>query len=254
MKDTKKLILKILTGVMAAAFLGGILFIASSFMGNPITAMLANKAVKQYIEQNYSYLDLEIEKARYNFKSGSYVAMAKSKTSMDTRFAIYYRDGKITGDTYESNVLGMFNTLQRLANEYSVIAQTIVAEELGYENNSMVMYDKSAYENAHYSLELDMKFDKSLPIDAEVTIRLDLQDNSLEGIAKVLTDAHRAFADNGCNFTKYALNAENDGMLVMVHEVTPADIESGELVRLLKESKDNGSSGRIRVFIKGENK
>jgi oligoribonuclease (3'-5' exoribonuclease) len=118
----------------------------------------------------------------------------------------------------------------------------------------MVMYDKSVYENAHDSLELDMKFDKSLPIDAEVTIRLDLQDNSLEGIAKVLTDAHRAFADNGCNFIKHALSAENDGMLVMVHEVTAADIESGELVRLLKEAKDNGSSGRIQVFIKGENK
>jgi len=127
-------------------------------------------------------LDLEIGKTSYNFKDGSYVAMAKSKTSIDTKFAIYYRNGKVQRDNYESNVLGMFNTLQMLSDEYSVIAKKIVAEELGYENNTtMVMYDKDVYKNANDILELDMKFHKALPINAEVTLRLDSTDNSIQG-------------------------------------------------------------------------
>lgn len=200
-------------------------------------------------------LDLEIEKAKYNFKDASYMAIAESKTSIDTKFAIYYRDGEVQRDDYKRYVLGMFNTLQRLSDEYSVIAKDIIAKELGYENNTtMVMYDKAIYENANDILKLDMKFDKALPMDAEVIIRLDLKDNSLENIAKVLIDAHKVFIGNGYNFKKYGLYAENDGMLVMINEVTTVDIESGELLSLLKEAKNNEVAGGISIFIKGENK
>ena len=41
-------------------------------------------------------------------------------------------------------------------------------------------------------LELDMKFDRTLPPKSEVTIRVELGDHSLENIAKLLTDAHKA--------------------------------------------------------------
>ena len=255
MKNTKKIALKILAGVVAVVFIGGILFITNAFVGNPISASFADKAIKQYAEKNYSFLDFEIEKVSYNFKDGTYIAMAKSKKSIDTKFAIYYRGGEVLRDNYDSNVLSMFNTLQRLSDEYSSVAKTLVSKELGFVNNTTrVMYDKDEYENAKDILKLDMKFDKALPINAEVTIRLDLTDNSLEGIAKVLTDAHKVFVDNDCNFNKYDLDAENDGMLVMVNGVTSADIESGELTNLLEKAKNNDSVSGIRVFIKGENK
>jgi hypothetical protein len=149
----------------------------------------------------------------------------------------------------------MFNTLQRFSDEYSSAAKALVSKELGFENNTtMVMYNKDEYESAVDNLELDMKFDKTLPIDAEVTLRLDLIDSSIENIAKVLTDAHKVFSDNGCNFSKYGLYAENDGMLVMINNVTPADIESGELANLLEKAKKSGNSNGISVFIKGEKK
>ncbi|MBS4539456.1 hypothetical protein GOQ27_13350 [Clostridium sp. D2Q-11] len=255
MKNTNKIILKIVAGVVAIALISGILFITNAFVGNPISAMMANRAIEKYVDENYSALDLIIAEARYNFKDASYVARAESRTSIDTKFAIYYRDGKVQRDDYKIHVLGMFNTLERLSDEYSTIAKEIVAKELGYENNTtMVMYDKEVYENANDVLELDMKFDKSLLLDTEVTIRLDLGANSLEGIAKVLTDAHKAFVNNGYNFKKYGLYAENNGTLVMVNGVTPADIQSGELITLLKEAKNSDSVGGISVFIKGENK
>ncbi|MBM4764568.1 hypothetical protein [Bacillus sp. B15-48] len=251
MKNRKKLLLKIIAGSLAIALIGGILFITNSFVGNPISASFANKTIKQYVEQNYSSLDLELQKASYNFKDGSYAARAESKTSIDTKFYIYYRDGEILRDDYETYVIGKFNTLQRLSDEYSVLAKNIVARELGFENNTtMVLYDKDEYENSNGVLELDMKFSRTLPMKAEVTIRLDLSDSSLEGIAKVLTDAHKAFINNDCIFNKYDLYAENDGMLIMVNGVTPADIESGELISRLEEAKNNDSVGGISVFIK----
>jgi len=203
-------------------------------------------------------LDLEIEKSSYEFKNGEYVANAKSKTSIDTKFSIYYRSGKALRDDYEFYVLGMLNTLQRLEVEYSVVAKNIVEKDLGYKNNTtMVNFSKGEYENAKDNdiLKLDMKFDKALPIKSDVTLRLDLADNSLEGITKILTDAHKVFVDNGCNFHKYGLHAQNGTMYyVDVNGVTTSDIESGELTNLLEKAKENKSGSGISVYIKGEKK
>jgi hypothetical protein len=251
MKNINKLTLKILAGVVALVLIGGILFVTNAFVGNPISAMMANKDIEQYVDQNYSHLDLEIEKARYEFKNAGYMAKATSKTSIDTKFAIYYRDGKVQRDDYELYVLGKVNTLLRFSDEYSAIARNILAKELFYENNkTMVMYDKNAYENSNDIFELDMKFDKALPINAEVTLQIDLTDDSLEAIAKVLTNAHYAFTNNDCNFSTYSLSAENDGIQVTVYGVTPADIESGDLVSLLEKAKSNESVNGIGVYIK----
>lgn len=251
MNNRKKSTFKIISGVVAIALIGGILFVTNAFMGNPISAMMANKAIEKYMDENYSFLDLEIEKARYNFKDGSYMARAKSRTSIDTKFAIYYRDGKVQRDDYENYVLGMFNTLQRFSEEYSAIAKDIIARELGYEDNTtMVLYNKRMYGTANDALELDMKFDKSLPLEAEVLIRLDLTDSSLERVAKILTDAHKAFLENDCYFMEYGLSAEGDGTYVSVYGVTPAHIESGELITLLKDAKNNDHVGGVSVFIK----
>lgn len=255
MKNTKKVTLKIIIASVILMLIGGMLFIANSFFGNPVSAMMADRAIRQYVDENYSFLDLEVEKARYNFKTGSYMARAKSKTSIDTRFAIYYRKGKVYRDDYESYVLSKFNTLKRLSEEYSDIAQNIVAAELGYKNNTtMVMYNKNEYKDGDDILELDMEFNKALPLDAEVTIRIGLEDSSLEEITKILTKAHKAFVENDCYFSEYGLFAENDKSYVMVHGVSPEHIESGELKSLLERAIENKNQNDIRVFIKEDKK
>lgn len=248
--------LKIVAGLSALILIFGILFVTNAFVGNPISRALANKSIKSYVEQNYSFLDLEVEKPVYNFKFSSYMARAKSKTSIDTKFSIYYKNGKVQRDDYDSYVLGMFNTIQRLSDEYSALAKSLISKELGFEKNTtMVMYDKGEYEKGNKKLKLDMKFDRNLPMDAEVILRVDLKDNSIESIEKVLRDAHKVFLDNGCKFIKYGLyTEENDGMLVMVNDVTPAHIESGEFESLLKKAKTGEDADGIRVFIKGEEK
>lgn len=239
MENTKNKIMKIFAGLVAILLIGGILFITNAFVGNPISAKIAEKTIKQYIKENYSFLDLQVEKPFYNFKFGEYVTRAKSRTSIDTNFNIYYRNGKVQYDDYESSVLQMFNTIQRLSDEYTDVAKRIIAKELEYEkNNTRVMYDRNVYENGNGALQLDIKFDKSLPMDAEVNIGIDVQDTTLEDIAEILIDAHKAFVKNNCYFKKYGLFIENDKTLVMVNGVTPEDIESGDLVNLLQEAKD----------------
>lgn len=234
-----KLAVRIVAGVIALILILGILFVTNAFVGNPISAMMANRAIERYVNQNYSFLDLEVEKAIYDFKSSGYMARANSKTSMDTKFAIYYRYGKVQRDDYENYVLGGFNTLQRLSDEYSYIAKGIIAQELGFKDNrTMVTYNKDAYEDTKDIIKLDMKFDRTLTLDAEVIINIDLKNNSLEEVAEVLTEAHEVFLNNDCVFNKYGLYTEedNEGRMVSVHGVTPKDIEGGKLLEHLKKA------------------
>ena len=103
-------------------------------------------------------------------------------------------------------------------------------------------------------LKLGMEFDRALPLQAEVTLSLDLPDSSLEAAAKALTDAHRIFIHHGCYFSKYSLYAENGGRLVTVNDVSPEDIEGGRLLEMLGEAQDNNHAAGISVFIKGDEK
>lgn len=231
------LAVRIVAGLLALILILGILFITNAFVGNPISAMMANRAIDRYINQNYSFLDLEVGKASYNFKTSGYMARANSKTSIDTKFAVYYRNGEIRDD-YENYVLGGFNTLQRLSDEYSYLAKKIIAQELGFEDNkTRVNYKKDEYEDNQDVIELDMKFDRTLPIDSEVIINIDLNNNTLEEVAEILIAAHRVFLTNDCLFNKYGLYAENDeGILISVHGVTPKDIEGGKLLKQLEKA------------------
>lgn len=257
--------------LVAAVFLIGIiLFIANGFMGNPISAALANKAIKNYVSKDYSGLDLEVGKASYNFKFGEYTAMAKSKSSIDTHFLVYYKSGKVIGDDYETYVLGKFNTMTRIENEYSKIVIPILSKIKGLENNrAMVQVEKWEYEKSNDAVKIDMSFDKNIPLDMKITIRADLADVSLKGIAAILEESHRVLMDYGCKFTAYDVFSEYKGVLVMVSNVSPADIEGGELEHLLqstlesrddetgklekKGSEDTGETKKISVYIRNGN-
>lgn len=261
----KNKIFKILAGILAIILICVVLFITNAFVGNPISAKLAENAVKNYVNEKYPDLDLKLEKPVYNFKDGNYIVWAKSKTSIDTRFNINYRNGKVYYDNYEFYVLDMHNTLDRLADEYTSVARKILEKELGYKDNATrVMYDKAEYGKAKDILELDMEFDKLLPLDSEVNISIkNIKDISLENISKILTNAHKAFMENECYFKKYGLDIGDSETVIMVNEIIPEDIEDGQLLSLLQQAMDRkddivfekngdkvGNDGRITIFVK----
>ena len=108
----KSKVLKIFAAAVAIALICGILIVTNAFVGNPISAKMAERAIKNYVNEKYSLLDLELEKPVYNFKDVSYMVRAESKTSTDTKFSISYRNGEVYYDSYEFDVLDMHNTLQ----------------------------------------------------------------------------------------------------------------------------------------------
>lgn len=260
-------VLKIFAAILAVILISGILLITNAFVGNPVSAKIAEKAIKNYVNEKYSFPDLELEKPVYDPKGGSYITLAKSKTSMDTKFSINYRDKEVYYDSYEFDVLHMHNTLRRLEDEYTYIVRQILEDELGYgDNSARVMYDKDDYEGARYKdiLKLDMEFDRSLPLNSGVSLSIkDIEDVSLENISKILADAYRVFVDNECYFREYGLYIGDSDTVVTIGGVTPEDIEGGQLLDLLQQARDhkddivfekNGDKAdggnRITVFIK----
>lgn len=235
----KKSALKVAALITAACLIGFILMITNSFVGNPLSSAFAEKAIEKYAAGKYPSLGLEIGKVHYNFKENNYAAEAKSKTSIDTHFRIYYRNGKVQRDDYESYVTGKFNTLTRLEDEYARLVIPILSKVPGLENNrAMVSFEKWEYEKASENIKLDMKFDKTLPFQMKVTIRTDLDDTSLRNITGILVNCHKTLVDNGCLFTSYDIFSEYKDVLVMISDVTPADIEGGELEKLLQDAQN----------------
>jgi len=230
--------------IVAVLLITGFLCIGYAVFGNPVLTVSSDMVIQQYAGNNYPLSDLKVEKARYNFMTGNYMAMAQSGKSIDTKFAIFSDGIRIIRDDYDASVLSLFNTWRRLSEEYSAVAKNLVSQELGFDNNTtMVFY----YENPTDDLKLDMIFDRSLPVDSKVTIRFELTDSmdtSAEGIAKILTDAYKVFTDNGCHFTQYGLFIENNQRDVSVDGVTAADIEGGDLASLLEKARN--SDGKIR--------
>lgn len=255
MKNVKKLVLKIAAGITAAVLIGGILFITNAFVGNPVSAKIAHNAIKQYVNKNYSFLDLEVGKASYNFKDSSYMAKAKSKSNIDIHFSVYSKGGKVLRDDYSYSVTGKMNVLQRLEEEYSLEVKSLIAREPGLENcNVRVLYSKDEYEFPNSILEPGMKFDKNLPLDAEISINVRLEDISMSNISRLFTDAHNFFVKNGYVFRQYDMMSERDGTVVMINRVRPQEIEGGQLEKLLEEAKEKESDNGIMVFIKTDKK
>ena len=122
-----KKIIKIIAGITAIILIGLLLFVANGLLGNPVSKALAKQSASKYIQKNYPNLDLTIERVNYNFKTGSYYALVKSQTSIDTHFDLdISMTGKILYDSYESHVLSGWNTWQRIDLEYRTMVDKVL--------------------------------------------------------------------------------------------------------------------------------
>lgn len=132
-----KKIIKIIAGITAIILIGILLFVANSMVGNPVSKTLAKQSASKYIQKNYPNLDLKIEKVNYSFKTGSYYALVKSQTSIDTHFGLdISMTGKILYDSYESHVLSGWNTWQRIDSEYrTMVDKVLTSPDFPYDSH-----------------------------------------------------------------------------------------------------------------------
>ena len=95
--------------------------------GNPVSDFLVTKKAEIYLEENYADKDYIVEEASYDFKTGSYYVNIKSPASADSSFTLYATvKGEITLDTYESAVLGKWNTAGRINDAYREAAKNML--------------------------------------------------------------------------------------------------------------------------------
>lgn len=136
--NKRKKILKIAAAITAFVLIGAVLFFVNAFFGNPVSYFLAGYSVNQYIEENHPDSDFEIDGISYFFESTKYSVKIISPSSKDSHFFIktdFF--GQIQYNSYETDVLKMENTKERINGEYcelvsSVLASPVFAYETGF--------------------------------------------------------------------------------------------------------------------------
>lgn len=237
----------ILIGLLTAF----ILFIANALLGNPITKFVASHAANRYLTEHYEDLDLVKESANFNFKDGSYNIRVYSMTSIDTAFTLYYESGEIIRDSYDDQVDGRVNTLNRLSTEYAEHVQSILNERFELSSISVtVMYDKSEYEKPNKVVLLDMPFETNLPIQADLTINADITHDSIPEICLFIEQMHAEMIRNDCYFTRYHVAIEKGGSVTMLNGITADLIESGNLLETVEKIENNSEVDGIYLYKK----
>lgn len=122
-----KKIVKIVSGITAFILVGILLWTANGFVGNPISKSMANKSAKEFINENYQDLNLDVEDAEYSFKDGKYLVHVSSPTSMDTYFTvIVLPNGQVFNTIFEDQFLSKFNTWHRVNEEYRLMVDQVL--------------------------------------------------------------------------------------------------------------------------------
>lgn len=116
---------KVIALILALALVGGLGWFSNSLVGNPISKMLAQNAVEEYLEEHYADTDFYCEKLGFSFKSIDYYAHIRSDTSIDTQFTLYINMlGEVTFDTYDDVLRGSI-TASRINSEYRALTETV---------------------------------------------------------------------------------------------------------------------------------
>ena len=119
-KEGKKLFLKITSFCTAWILIAGMCFLTNAIAGNPVSRILAEKNVKEYIETNYQGQGYQITDIRYDYLSSSYVASVEVPGSPDRHFGISAGlDGKVKDEKSENNSRLIENTADRIKEAYS---------------------------------------------------------------------------------------------------------------------------------------
>lgn len=123
----KKKALKLIALITALILLGGLGWFANGLVGNPVSRLLAKRALDQYVEQTYSHLDLNTERFGFDFKSTGYYAYVRAEGSTDIAFYIDMDMlGHVTYDSYDTWVTGKMNTEIRVEEQYRQMVKAVL--------------------------------------------------------------------------------------------------------------------------------
>ena len=240
--------IKIIAGCVAALLIVGVIGIAGSFLGNPVSYLLAYLSGKEYLKDNYADTDYEIERVSYSFKFGDYLVYATSPTNIDGDFTITldYK-GKVESDDYTYRVVERSNTEWRLRDEYKQVAEEGFSNQLTYDWYSMLLWEEDEEYELHEeaiarkALELNKAYDIKAFAQKQGHIEIwgKVDEPTAETLAQTLLEV-KAIADaNGVPFYSVGISLyEKDSNVssVDVRQFLYADIyEEGLMDRVERE-------------------
>lgn len=210
--------------------------IYTSFHGNPFEATKATKAIKSYVDKNYSEYDLEVDRAVYNFKFKSYSSTVHSTDIVDLHFTVKYnKKGNISYDSYEPDYLGGHNTLRRFGEEYTELITPIVNELFGEENinRAYIEYEKENLSEESTTPQPNEEFSLNEKYHNRIMVNINGTSAKAQDFADRLKTLHKAIIDNGYKVDDYTLYIEIDGRAYDVRGIKP-ELINDDLVELIK--------------------
>ena len=165
--------------------------------------LVAANKIKTYVKETYGSMDLELSEVAYNFKIGGYYAIASSKTSEDTHFEVTYVKGNVS-DYYKYDVPTMWNTFQRLDEEYRNKVEPIIADNMPYQFDMIIggLDKEGSYGDG--KLSLDIAFDLgNMPLSQYVTVYVYAENLSWDNVAKMALELDALLMANGFTIDQY---------------------------------------------------
>lgn len=217
MPRSVKRILRLGAALLALTLIAGLLWFANSLVGNPVSRWLANRSAKEYVAITYPHLDLELERASFDFKSGGYYVNVKSPTSVDTHFTLRLSPwGQVLYDDFEHRVADRFNTWERITDAYRKAVDAVFdGDDFPYRDH--ISYGEIAlyYEHKEFGpnygvvqeeLVLDQAYDIMDLAKTAGHIVLHIEDETVdvERAAEILLDVRRIMDQKGIRF--YAID------------------------------------------------
>lgn len=194
-----------------------VLWFVDGFYGNPISKKISNRSIEDYIEKTYPNNQYEIADAKYNFKSNGYYSEVSLPGSIDIHFRVSTRrNGKISYDSYQSEVVYKQNVFRRINDEYRKrVDEVVEAQEFpypGYIKFGEIMGDRTVDEfgNCYGITTKDLIIDKEYDVmelakDAgHLVLYIEDQDVSIERASEILLDIKNILDDKYIKF--YAID------------------------------------------------
>lgn len=114
--------------LLALALVIGLCMAGNMLVGNPVSRMLAEKAVTNYLAGKFPEGSYTVEDVWFDAKQGDYGAVVRKDGSQDVRFTVETdKEGNICFDSYE-NVLTGWNTANRLSDEYRMRSEPVLEQ------------------------------------------------------------------------------------------------------------------------------
>ena len=210
----------LLTALVIIILLGAafVVLFAIAFFGDPVSKIIATRAIKSYVAENYSDTEYVLGDVIYNFKDGDYFAHVDIPTSPDSSFTVTSSpNGKRVEDDYEWRVTERWNTSNRICDTYNTALEDALSEDFSHYFDILygsIIYADEIYEDdlvipegafARRDLILDGEYNKETvsAMGAEsgiIVIYVDAETVTAEKMAEILLDIKASLDSNGVGF------------------------------------------------------